>query len=137
MVKSTTCGGKSKEFKWDIINNQVVIYREFKSGSNKITLPLSCFEKLNTYLQLHNSISLGNSVTKLKDGTEKNGIGTFLMHNYNLNSSEAQVASQVSAILCVSSVWKTNGKLRNIEFYSISDICTDKITTYYKNNSNK
>ena len=135
MIKSNTCGS-GNEFTWSLNDNKVIIHRNFKSGKSIQQLQLSYFENLNQVARQNKYISLGNNVAKLADGTEKDGIGTFLMNHCGLNSSEAQIASHIAAILCLAGVWVTNEKKRNIEFFSICDTCTDKIIAYYKNHIN-
>lgn len=133
MMQGTTCGSKAKPFSWSINGDKVLIIRDFKNMPHvQITIALHVLDELNRYTRARSGIHLSNNVEKLYDGTENDGIGPFLMQHAGLNSSQAQVASQVAALLCQAGIWRTNGKMRNIEFYSNTENCSSLLTAYYK-----
>lgn len=116
-IECRTLGSKHKKFYWSINqNDELIIRRIFENNiSSVIVLTKEHIESLNDFVFLQSKIRLANNVEKLALGTEREGIGTFLMNNCGLNSSEAQIASQIAAILCEMEIWKSNGKERCIE----------------------
>ena len=134
MIVSYTCRDE-KEFRWEIINDHLYIYRTFKNGEKLNKLPLGLVEFLNQYAISKETIQLGNNVALLHKGVEKDGMGTFLMEN-GVTSSDAQIASQLAAILCEVGVWTHNCVKKNIEFRSISKKCLDSLFNYYTTHTN-
>ncbi|MHC1747466.1 MAG: hypothetical protein AB9856_03640 [Cellulosilyticaceae bacterium] len=134
MIKSTTCCN-SKAFTWEINGDNVIIHRIFKNGPQKDIIPLSTFEHLNHYVSQKGAITLSNNLDKAKHTPQEDGMGTFLMQNYDYNTSNAQIASQIAAIMCQVGVWSTNNKKKNIEFYSIINTCKPTILNYYSEKS--
>ncbi len=135
MINANTCGGKSKEFTWKIGGENIVINRPAMKNKDEI-ISLDIFLKINAYTIQKTYINLCNSVSKMADGTEKDGIGTFLMSEFDFKSSDAQIASQIAAILCQTGCWVNNGKQRNIEFYSKTDDPITLIKQYYEKHKN-
>ena len=133
MIQATTCGSKAKPFSWSINGEQVLIVRDFKHMPHvQISIALHVLDALNRYTCAKGGIHLSNNVEKLYNGTESDGIGPFLMQHAGLNSSQAQVASQVAALLCQAGIWHTNGKKRSIEFFSNTEDCIPALISYYK-----
>lgn len=133
MIQATTCGSKAKPFCWSIDGEQVLIVRDFKHMPHvQISIALHILDELNRYVRAKGGIHLSNNVEKLYNGTESDGIGPFLMQHAALNSSQAQVASQVAALLCQAGIWHTNGKKRSIEFFSNTEDCILALISYYK-----
>lgn len=130
LIKSTTCG-QAKFFKWEINDDVVIIYRIFKNGPRKDIIPLSIFDQLNNYVIQKGFINLFNNVDIKTHNAEDDGIGSYLIRNYNYKSSDAQIASQVAAILCQVGAWTNNNKKKNIEFYSVVKDCRSMLLNYY------
>lgn len=60
---------------------------------------------------------LANSVSKVKDGIEKDGIGTYIYNNIKQDPSLVQTSSQLVAILYNANVLYYNDKKNGMEFW--------------------
>lgn len=89
-----TLGSRNKSFEWTYsVNDGITIYRNFKNGPNKVTFTNDDIEKIVNYIELKQEVELANSVQKLSDGTEKDGIGKFIFETIEKKTSTAQAAS--------------------------------------------
>ena len=113
-----TLGGRKKDFKYQIDSDgSISIWREFQNKKDFFSKEelKYIFEELE---KLGNPFFLGNSVSKLKDGKEKEGIGK-IVYDYELNqksTTKAQATSQLVAIFKELGILTTNGKMKSIEF---------------------
>lgn len=137
-VKSSTLG-RDKPFQWRIgENSDIEIKRDFKNKPG-VNLPFAHQEldKLNSYIPKDKWIPLANSVSKLGDGTEKDGVGSFIYKNIKPNETFAQAASQISAIFVLAGVWDYNGRKKDMEFKKKSDDWIGLVNEYYKHLQNR
>jgi hypothetical protein len=113
--KSTTRGGKAKEFKW-----------AFEPNGDRIRIDRDppepdYFETKEVFALIHilydhfgsDWYPLANSVTKLQDKTEKIGLGSVL-HSLSMNVTHAQAASQLGVVLEEVGIFEWNEKPINI-----------------------
>lgn len=116
--ESHTLGGKGKPFKWKLVQDLgLIINREFKSGSRTDQLTIKDVEKIIQYVADKEKVALANSVEKLGNGTEKDGLGKFIYDNIKAETSLAQVSSQIASIFVEKGIFSYNGKERNMEFW--------------------
>ncbi|RLA73625.1 MAG: hypothetical protein DRG30_06035 [Epsilonproteobacteria bacterium] len=128
-----TLGGKHKRFWWKIDENcSITIIRKFNSGSGKITLDIFTEKEIENIQQFinGNKIPLANNVEKIKDGTEKEGLGRFLYEQLNKNTTQAQLASHISAIFYYAGIWDYNRQVRNMLFWNKSKDWKNLIKAY-------
>lgn len=127
LAHSFTLGGKRNSYWWSIDKNcNVTISRRFspKTGNLRHVRIISKEEinKILQYLDDFDHFYLRNSVSKLKNGTEKSdGIGYFMFNNLKWNSTESQLASHLAAVFCDAGLWRNNGAKRNITLEKITD----------------
>ena len=129
-----TLGGKHKKFWWKINeDDSLVIIRKFNSDNGKITLETFTAKEIENIQQFINdtNIPLANNVQKIKDGTEKEGLGKFLYEKLNKNTTQAQLASHISTIFYHSSIWGYNGKKRGMLFWKKSKDWKSLLNSYY------
>ncbi|WP_196891138.1 hypothetical protein [Aureivirga marina] len=120
--KGETLGAKKKIFNYQISQDgSICIWRKFKSDEEPRSDIFSKEELKHIFKKLEklgNPFFLANSVSKLKDGEEKEGIGK-IVYDYEMNqnsTTKAQATSQLVAIFYELGILSTNGKKRNIEF---------------------
>ncbi|MVM28595.1 hypothetical protein GO755_01030 [Spirosoma sp. HMF4905] len=112
-----TLGGKAKEFCWRLDSTRSLSIHRVFEGNNPNDKKIT-FEELTAiqdYVQKNGWTDLANSVTKLKDKTEKDGLGKFLYEELDWDTIDAQLASHLSAIFVSAGVWISNNKKRNIQ----------------------
>ncbi len=129
-----TLGGKHKRFWWKINKNYTLeIIRKFNSGNGKIILETFTEEEIKKIQKFinHNKIPLANNVQKLKNGTEKEGLGKFLYEKLNKNTTQAQLASHISTIFYNSGTWDYNEKKRDMLFWKKSEDWKNLLNSYY------
>lgn len=129
-----TLGGKHKRFWWKINKDySLEIIRKFNSGNGKITLETFTEKEIKNIQQFINGskIPLANNVQKIKDGTEKEGLGKFLYENLNKNTTQAQLASHISTIFYNSGTWDYNGKKKDMLFWKKSEDWKNLLNSYY------
>lgn len=113
--KSTTRGGKAKEFKWafEPHGDRIRIDRDLSEPDY--------FETKEVFALIHilydhfgsDWYPLANNVTKLKDETERIGLGSVL-HSLSKNVTHAQAASQLGVVLEKVGAFEWNEKKINI-----------------------
>lgn len=118
-----TLGGKAKEFKWDYNGEKVIISRKVGKLQNNIQSEFTNNEisLILSYIKHKGNIELSNSVSKLQDGTEKDGIGKFIYENIKSDTTLAQAASQLASIFVNANILSYNGKKRNMEFWLLDE----------------
>lgn len=134
-VPLRTLGGKAKEFFWMLDSSfSIHISREFKNASNKNISIITAqeLEKLNDYMRNNDWVDLANNVERLVDGTEKDGIGKFLYEKMGWDVVDAQLASQLSAILSLTGVWEHNGLKRGMKFKMNNEEWEESVEIMYK-----
>ncbi len=113
-----TLSSKSKSFKWTFNEkNGLKIYRQF---SNKERIDIFSINELEQIIQFtikNGKVPLANSVDKIHQGTEKNGIGSFIYKHIKKDTIKAQAASQLAAILVYTGIFEYNGTTKNMEFW--------------------
>jgi hypothetical protein len=127
-ILGTTLGAKEKHFEWRVDDNCFLSIRrrfELKTGSRIEEKTISP----NEIGQINNLVSQGwcclaNNVKKLRAGTEKDGIGSFLYNTLGWNETDSQLASQLAALFTKAGVWHYDSKKINMQFKAIqSDWC--------------
>lgn len=75
-----TLGGRAKEFEWNYDGQKIIINRKFGRLDNNIRSEFTNNEiyLILSYIKNNGKVNLANSVSKLQDGTEKDGIGKFI-----------------------------------------------------------
>ncbi|GMQ61701.1 hypothetical protein [Vallitalea maricola] len=114
-----TLGGKAKKFKWKYCEDEgLTIYRVFSKGSKHISIfSDNDLDNIIDFLKNKQELPLANSVDKMKNGTEKEGFGSFIYDKINADTKFAQSASQLVAILISAGIIGYNGAKRNMIFY--------------------
>lgn len=124
-----TLSSKQKEFKWRYSRyDGLTITRPFKNGIHKTQFTDTDIEKIINYIQENGKVTLSNNVKKLADGTEKDGIGSFIFQNISRNTTDAQTASHLASILYNVGVLGYNGALRGMEFWILEENWKEKLT---------
>jgi hypothetical protein len=118
---SNTLGFKEKLFKWRIDNNKLEIYREMKNGPECRNVTLFDLDHIHSYVSKNNWTHLANSVSKIPNGTEKEGIGKYMYEELRLPVSDAQLASHISALFCQAGIWVSNGVVKGMMFRKVKD----------------
>ncbi len=109
------------------------IIRYFKNDIKpKSTFKVDELNDLDTYMKRNQWVDLANNVEKLKNGTEKDGIGKFLFEDLNKNTTEAQLASQLAAVFSFSGVWEHNNLKKNMKFKISNNEWKESIEKMYK-----
>lgn len=117
-----TLSPKGKEFKWRYSKSDgLVITRTFKSGNNKTEFSNEDIDKIINYIKEKGIVPLANNVEKLSNGTEKEGIGSFIYQNISSDTTNAQAASQLASILYNTGVLGYNGAARGMEFWILEE----------------
>jgi predicted metal-dependent hydrolase len=104
----------------DSSKNEVNVRREFDNGQvHGKTISLKDLEAINDYVKSAGDwVCLANNVQRLHEGTEGEGLGSFLytkLPGWN-NTADAQLASQIAALFVHSGVFEQQkprqGRLR-------------------------
>lgn len=116
--KGTTLGAKQKTFAWIYDEEKITIKRTVGNGLvlvNEFTdLEI---DKIIEFIKVMGETSLANSVSKMKDGTEKDGLGKFIFEELKRDISSAQASSQLIAIFYDAGIIYTNEKVKGIKFW--------------------
>ncbi|NYT19536.1 MAG: glycosyltransferase family 1 protein, partial [Methanosarcinales archaeon] len=123
-------------FWWKIDSDlNLSISREFSSSNSDLKVDKLIMKdelrKLDVYMADDQWKGLSNNVEKLKNGTEKEGIGRFLYNDLNWTNAEAQLSSHIGSIFHQAGVWEFNGKKRGIQFRKITDDWHKLMKSYY------
>lgn len=134
MFVDETTLGVGKAFIWRLLDDGgIEIARPF--GRMGIAAP-STYEKadldrLQALVASYSWTALANNVEKLYHGTEKAGLGSFLLA-LGKSQTDAQGASQLAAIFVKSGAWEWNGKRKGMEFHANGGDWKDAIQSYYR-----
>lgn len=117
-----TLGGKQKEFAWKYDKNKGLIIKRIISD-NIVTTSFTEEEinKIIVYISNSKQVKLANSVTKLQNKNEKDGLGKFVYEELDRDISDAQAVSQLAAILVNEGILGYNGRKRGMEFWVEDD----------------
>lgn len=109
---------KGNVFLWTYDGKEIFILKEDKNKMEH-TFTFSNYEidGLIEYIKGKSRVPLGNSVSGVSDGTEKDGIGTYIYNNIDKNTSLVQTASQLVSILYNTDVLYYNNKKKGMEFW--------------------
>lgn len=121
--KATTRGGKAKDFKWrcDETKDALVVTRKLQNREEEYSFA----ELFRVIHQLYDRFGydwfpLANSLTKLQDGTERQGLGMSLFESYSgvpsARVSHAQGASQIGVVLEALRIVEWNRESRGIQW---------------------
>lgn len=132
-MQNNTLGAKEKPFLWFYDGEKISVKRKIK---NNIELKNDFFNNeldiLMSYIKKNGRVSLANNVTKIQDGTEKDGIGNFIYTNISNNMSKAQAASQLVSIFYNTKVLCFNGRKTNMEFWIDNINWRERVLSYIK-----
>jgi hypothetical protein len=124
-VQGSTLGGKAKPFRWKVDEvGDLLIERKFDlKSSPEPTVHYTKFsveeiQAIAIYVEQNGWTDLANNISKLGNGTEKEGIGKFLYNDLNCDITKCQASSQLSAIFTHAGIWEHNGKSRSMQFCS-------------------
>jgi hypothetical protein len=135
-IQNNTLGAKEKSFLWFYDGEKITIKRKIKNNIELINdFSNNEINILMSYIKQSGRVALANNVTKVQDGTEKDGIGKFIYTNINKDISAAQAASQLVSIFYNANVVCFNGRKRNMEFW-IDNINWKERILNYTNQSN-
>lgn len=109
---------KMNPFLWSYNGKEIFIGKEDKNN-NKHTFIFSNEEVdgLIEFIQEKGKVSLDNSISIGKEGSKKNGIGSYIYNNIDKNTSLVQTASQLVSILYNANVLHYNNKKKGMEFW--------------------
>ena len=143
-VNENTLGGKAKNFRWKLDEaGDLLIERKFSlKSSPEPTVNYTKFSKeeieaIINYVAKNEWTNLGNSVSKLGDGSEKEGLGKFMFEVLGCDITKCQASSQLSPILINAGIWEYNGKKRNIRFRSNNNEWEKLLQAYYERHLSK
>ncbi|MEZ0610526.1 hypothetical protein ACAW74_18575 [Fibrella sp. WM1] len=125
-----TLGGKAKAFQWKLDDTFTLhINRPFENGNIKFTAEQ--LDRIADYVAQNCEVALGNSVSKLADGTEREGLGKFMHNSMGLTITEAQTSSQLAALFVQACIWKWNDQKRGMTFRIIRTNWRQELRRYY------
>lgn len=127
--------GKGYEFLWYYDGEKLTIERDF---DNKKEKEISQFyndeiDMIVHYIKINREVGLSNSVSKVKDGSEKPGIGKFIYENIRRDTTFQQSSSQLVSIMYYIGVLDYNNKKRNMKFGIKDSNWKEKINSFCKN----
>lgn len=127
-----TLGGKAKKFEWSYDGEKIKINRKIGRFDSNIQSEFTNNEisHIISYIKYKKKVCLSNSVSKLQDGTEKDGIGKFIYENIKSDTTLAQTASQLASIFIATNILGYNGKKRNMEFWLINEEWENALLEY-------
>lgn len=120
--KEITLGAKQKEFMWSYNQKEgITIKRIFKTEEIETNFNNEDLKKIINYIRREGGVELANNIKKLSDGTEKNGLGTYIYKEVSNNLKDALAASQLVAVLKAVKVLDYNGVKRGMKFYLVEE----------------
>jgi hypothetical protein len=124
-----THGGKAKKFDWDFIQDQIVI-KNIEGKQHKYDL----LEVKDILSKLYNTFGndwfpLANNVEKLGNGTEKDGLGSFIFSIKPGDITHAQGASYLGVVLEKAGILRWNQQIKGIEWKITFDSINDELMT--------
>ncbi|MDU5081216.1 hypothetical protein [uncultured Tissierella sp.] len=114
---------EEKPFLWDYDGEKIFISKIFISKNDKngkehtFDFTNAQIDGLLLYIKKKGRVPLGNSVSKVKDGTEKDGIGSYLYNNIKQDTTFQQTSSQLVSIWCDIGVLHYNNRKKGMEFW--------------------
>ena len=134
--KGITLGSKHKEFLWKYsIEEGLTISLTFKNGNYITKFKNNELNEIIDYTIKKQRIQLANNVEKLANGTEKEGLGSFIYNTISRETVDAQASSHIAAILFEIGVFDYNGAKRGMEFWVIDSAWEQRFLEYEKDNS--
>ncbi|WP_321429134.1 hypothetical protein [uncultured Methanolobus sp.] len=119
-----------KPFYWKVDGeHNIFIRRKFKHWKPE-KVSADVLYRLNDYMANGSWKYLANNVQKLGNGTEIEGLGSFL-YRINPDTSFAQLSSHLGAIFTNADVWECNKSERKMKFRLSDNKWEDKINQYY------
>ena len=119
-----------KTFYWKIDGaHNIYIRRKFKQWVPE-KVNADALYRLNSYMSNGSWKYLANNVQKLYNGTEMEGLGSFL-YRINQNTSFAQLSSHLSAIFTKANVWECDRSEGKMKFQLINNNWNQAINQYY------
>ncbi|MFD3157357.1 hypothetical protein ACFIJ5_10920 [Haloimpatiens sp. FM7330] len=130
--KLHTLGNKHKEFEWTYSSLDCLkIKRVFKNNPLVITQFSDLeIEKILNYIFINKELPLANSVHKLSNGTEIDGIGSFIYNNISRDTTDAQASSQFVALFTKLKILGYNQKPIGMRFWLLNIDWKNKILEY-------
>ncbi|GAB4000598.1 hypothetical protein GCM10028807_54090 [Spirosoma daeguense] len=131
-----TLGGKGKKFWWKLdAAHSLTICREFKGDNlEETTISFEALKAIQEYVHKTGWTDMANSVSKLGDKTEREGLGKFLHETLKWGTTEAQLASQLFALFVHAGIWVSNDKQTNIQVKNQSINWFFELEAYYFKN---
>lgn len=132
LVKNYTLSA-GNPFLWSYDGNEIFVLKEDKNGTEyTFTFNNDEIDGLMEYINKRERVPLGNSVSKVIDGTEKDGIGTYIYSNIAKNTSIVQTASQLVSILYNTNVLYYNNQKKSMEFWINNRNWKEQLLKYMK-----
>jgi len=133
-MQNNTLGGKEKSFLWSYDGERIVIRKKINGvrKESEISYLNNELEKIMLYIKQGERISLANNVAKLKNGTEKEGIGHYIYNYLERKIDKAQSASQLVAIMVKANVLGYNEAKKNMEFWINDMNWRERMLNYVK-----
>lgn len=121
---------REKPFNWDFHNNTLTIYKNVCGEQWKIPFTTEQLLQIVEYMKLKDHIPLANNVKKMRERTEKDGIGEFIYSNIVPKTKFAQCASQIMSIFCELGIARSNKAKIGILFTLMDDDLIGKLSSY-------
>lgn len=121
-VHGFTLSDKAKSFWWQIDKEHNIHIRRNNIATKPETINQKDLERIVEYMRSKDWVNLANSVSKLGDGTEEEGLGKFIFEHINKNTTYAQLSSHLAAIFSNAGIWEYNGAKRGIQIKHIEDV---------------
>lgn len=134
-IEETTLGAKHKDFKWRYSSEEgIVILRDFKNAKDNETIySNSELDQIFEYVEKMKKVKLANSLHKVKNGTEKEGLGKFAYEELHKKIEDQQATSQLAAVFVKSDIFGWNGAKKNMEFWLKDRDWRSRIKKVYDN----
>ncbi|MEZ0538081.1 hypothetical protein [Fibrella arboris] len=139
-AKDNTLGGKAKEFYWKMDDtNSLHISRLFKNKEDlrqhDVEFSAPQLDLIMAYVEEAEIVRLGNSVSKLTDGSEKEGLGRFILESLNLPLTTAQASSQIATLFVQAAIWQLERK-GGMQFKANKVSWKELLRNYYNRGTN-
>lgn len=95
----------------------LTIYRQFSTGDRIDVFSINELDQIIQFTISNGNVPLANSVSKIHQGIERIGLGSFVYGQLDKDIVKAQATSQLAAIFVHSGVYEYNGLTRNMEFW--------------------
>ncbi len=124
---------KPNEFLWYYDGQKLTIERVFKNKEEISEFNNDEIDMIVQYIKNNGEVDLSNNVSKVKDGSEKPGIGKFIYENIRMDTTFQQSSSQLVSIMYDIGVLDYNNKKRNMKFWIKDSNWKEKINSFCKN----